>query len=63
MYLHHNMIRPFCLFVLVVSVELAQSEYSAVEEDGFVMVCAVITQPIEKTVVVGITTDAISAQG
>ena len=43
--------------------ELAQSEYSAVEGDGFVMVCAVITQPIEKTVVVGITTDAILAQG
>lgn len=48
----------------VVSVELAQSEYSAVEGDAFVMVCAVITQPIERSaVVVELATDSISAQG
>ena len=57
------LICPFRLFVSVVSVELAQSEYSAVEEDGFVLVCAVITQPIERTAVVDLATNAISAQG
>ena len=43
--------------------ELAQLEYSVVEEEGFVMVCAVITQPIERNAVVDLATNAISAQG
>ena len=43
--------------------ELAQSEYSVVEADGFVMVCAVITQPIERNAVVDLATNAISARG
>ena len=53
----------FCLFVLVVSVELAQSEYTVVEGEGFLIVCAVITLPIERSAVVYLATDAISAQG
>lgn len=47
----------------VVSVELAQSEYSVLEGEGFVMVCAMITQPIERSAVVYLATDVISAQG
>ena len=53
---------PF-FFCLVVSVELAQSEYTAVEGEGFVIVCAVVTQPIERSAVVYLATDAISARG
>lgn len=49
--------------VSVVSVELAQSEYSAPEGDGFLMVCVNIFQAIERNVAVKLATNAISAQG
>ena len=55
--------RGSLFFCLVVSVELAQSEYTVVEGEGFVIVCAVVTQPIERSAVVYLATDAISARG